>query len=173
MQKSTDYGVVTIRSSSSLVPDDEDKDKLPEREDKPDEDNPDEDNIPETEDKDTVQINSNVKSTDYGVVTIRSSSSPVPDDEDKDKFPEREDKPVEDKPDEDNIPETEDKILLESAMQNILIMVLLQFDHLLLLYLMMKIKTSYLKVKTNQMKINQMKTKYLKLKTNILLESAI
>ena len=65
--KSTDYGVVTIRSSSSPVPNDEDKDKFPEREDKPDEDKPDEDKIPETEDKDTVRI-SNAKYTDYGVV---------------------------------------------------------------------------------------------------------
>ena len=65
--------------------------------DKPDEDKPDEDKIPKTEDKYIVRI-SNVKSTDYGVVTIRSSSSPVPNDEDKDKFPEREDKPDEDKP---------------------------------------------------------------------------
>ena len=90
--KSTGYGVVTIRSSSSLESDDEDKDKLPESEDKPDEYNPDEDKIPKTEDKDTVGI-SNVKSTDYGVVTIRSSSSPESDDEDKDKLPESEDKP--------------------------------------------------------------------------------
>ena len=72
--KSTDYGVVTIRSSSSPESDDEDKDKLPESEDKPDEYKPDEDKIPKTEDKYTVGI-SNVKSTDYGVVTIRSSSS--------------------------------------------------------------------------------------------------
>ena len=110
--KSTDYGVVTIRSSSSLVPDDEDQDKLPQREDKPDEYNPDEDKIPETEDKDTVGI-SNVKSTDYGVVTIRSSSSPESDDEDKDKLPESEDKPDEDKPDEDKIPKTEDKYIVQ------------------------------------------------------------
>ena len=94
--------------SSSPESDDEDKDKLPESEDKPDEDKPDEDKIPETEDKYTVRI-SNVKSTDYGVVTIRSSSSPESDDEDKDKLPESEDKPDEDKPDEDKIPETEDK----------------------------------------------------------------
>ena len=80
-------------------------------EDKPDEYNPDEDKIPETEDKDTVGI-SNVKSTDYGVVTIRSSSSPESDDEDKDKLPESEDKPDEDKPDEDKIPKTEDKYIV-------------------------------------------------------------
>ena len=110
--KSTDYGVVTIRSSSSPVPDDEDKDKLPEREDKPDEDKPDEDKIPETEDKDTVRI-SNAKSTDYGVVTIRSSSSPESDDEDKDKLPESEDKSDEDKPDEDKIHETEDNYTVQ------------------------------------------------------------
>ena len=59
-----------------------------ESEDKPDEYKPDEDKIPETEDKYIVGI-SNVKSTDYGVVTIRSSSSPESDDEDKDKLPER------------------------------------------------------------------------------------
>ena len=169
--KSTDYGVVTIRSSSSPESDDEDKDKLPESEDKPDEDKPDEDKIPKTEDKYIVRI-SNVKSTDYGVVTIRSSSSLVPDDEDKDKLPEREDKPDEDNPDEDKIPETEDKdtVRISNAKStdygvannsifffslNLMMkiktsylnartkqMKLLQFDHLLLLYLMMKIKTN-------------------------------